>query len=152
MGNNYIKGNGKDFHNSSKPSNHEKPNNEQPDIIPFLKEITNDNLAELINKNADNVAKCIQKGANSYTQIRKFYDELLSLQKKAANDKDFKTIQPMIYLVKSKAAYARGKNNINDNLEKFFMFYIDKITNEVSLKHFMLYFEAVLGYLRRYTK
>lgn len=147
MGNNHIKANGRDFQNSNKQAN-----NEQPDIGPFLKEITNENLAELINKNADNVAKCIQKGSNSYTQIRKFYDELLSLQKKATNDKDFKKIQPMIYLVKSKAAYARGKNNINDNLEEFFMFYIGKITNEENLKHFMLYFEAVLGYLRRHTK
>lgn len=147
MGTNHIKANGRNFQNSNKQAN-----NEQPNIGQFLKEITSENLAELINKNADNVAKCIQKGSNSYTQIRKFYDELLSLQKKAANDKDFKKIQPMIYLVKSKAAYARGKGNINQNLENFFIFYIEKITDEETLKYFMLYFEAVLGYLRGYTK
>ena len=152
--NNYNKGNGKNFNNTNKPYN-----NEQPDIGPFLKEITKENLPELINKTADNVAKCIKKGTNSYTQIRKFYDELLSLQnqmkkyKQSKSDKEsFEIILPMIYLVKSKAAYAKGKGNINHNLESFFKFYIEKITDEETLKYFMLYFEAVLGYLRSYTK
>lgn len=135
--------------------NHEE---EQQKIEPFLQEITKGNLADLINKNAEKVANCIRNGLNSYTQIRKFYDELLSLQnqirKYQNTDKkeSFETIKPMIYLVKSKAAYAKGKGNINENLEKFFMFYIDKITSQEELKHFMLYFEAVLGYLRRISK
>lgn len=148
------KGDGRSLPNTNKSSN-----NEQQDIKPFLKEITKENLADLINKTADDVAQCIKNGANSYTQIRKFYDELLSLQnqmkkyKQGKSEKEsFETVLPMIYLVKSKAAYAKGKGNINNNLEKFFMFYIEKITNEEALKFFMLYFEAVLGYLRRYTK
>ncbi len=133
-------------------------NSEMQSIQPYLKELTKDNLADMINKNADVIAKIIKQGSNSYTQVRKFYDELLSLQKQAQGNQnnvdsgEFEKVLPMIYLVKSKAAYARGKKNINDNLLSFLVYYIEKIKNIEQLKYFMLYFEAILGYLRLHSK
>lgn len=133
-------------------------NSEMQSIQPYLKELTKDNLADMINKNADVIAKIIKQGSNSYTQVRKFYDELLSLQKQTQGNQnnvdsgEFEKVLPMIYLVKSKAAYARGKKNINDNLLSFLVYYIEKIKNIEQLKYFMLYFEAILGYLRLHSK
>lgn len=138
--------------------NNKSFNSETQSIKQYLKELSKDNLADMINKNADVIAKIIMQGSNSYTQVRKFYDELLSLQKQAQeNTKNaeigaFEKVLPMIYLVKSKAAYAKGKKNINDNLLDFLVFYIEKIENIEQLKYFMLYFEAILGYLRLYSK
>ncbi len=152
MNNPYGK-NGRDINHNNKNSN-----NETQSIKPYLKELTKDNLADMINKNADVIAKIIKQGENSYTQVRKFYNELLLLQKQAQGNQnniesgEFEKVLPMIYLVKSKAAYANGKKNINDNLLTFLVFYIEKIKNIEQLKYFMLYFEAILGYLRLDSK
>lgn len=152
MNNPYGK-HGRDINHNNKNSN-----NETQSIKPYLKELTKDNLADMINKNADVIAKIIKQGENSYTQVRKFYNELLLLQKQAQGNQnnvdsgEFEKVLPMIYLVKSKAAYARGKKNINDNLLSFLVFYIEKIKNIEQLKYFMLYFEAILGYLRLHSK
>lgn len=152
MNNPYGK-HGRDINHNNKNSN-----NETQSIKPYLKELTKDNLADMINKNADVIAKIIKQGENSYTQVRKFYNELLLLQKQAQGNQnnvdsgEFEKVLPMIYLVKSKAAYANGKKNINDNLLTFLVFYIEKIKNIEQLKYFMLYFEAILGYLRLDSK
>lgn len=116
-----------------------------------FKPLTEDNLANMIN-NAETIAEKIARKKDSYTQIRKFYDELVSLQKKVKNDNDFEKIQPMIYLVKSKAAYALGRDNIAEIFYEFITQYVSNIVDKNSLNSFLLYFEAVLGYIKYYNK
>lgn len=115
-----------------------------------FKPLTEDNLANMIS-NAEIIAKKIADEKDSYTQIRKFYDELLLLQKQVKYN-DYKKIEPMICLLKSKSAYAHGRKNIHDTFFKFITKYIDYIKNTKDLDNFILYFEAVLGYLKYYTK
>lgn len=116
-----------------------------------FKPLTEDNLANMIS-NAEIIAKKIARKKDSYTQIRKFYDELLSLQKKVKSDNDFEKIQPMVYLVKSKAAYALGRDNIAEIFYEFITQYVSNIIDKNSLNSFLLYFEAVLGYIKYYNK
>lgn len=119
--------------------------------------LTKENLIDKIDK-ANKVAYKIFCDKDSYTQVRKFYDELLSLQKQVKDlkqnkdDESFEKTLPLIYLLKSKAAYAKGRDNIKNTFYEFITFYISNIKSAKNLDDFVLYFEAVLGYLRFYSK
>lgn len=141
-------------HGETRDKQDRKQNNSEPLKFDVL---TKENLTDKIDK-ANKVAYKIFIEKDSYTQIRKFYDELLSLQKQVKDlkqnkdDESFEKTLPLIYLLKSKAAYAKGRDNIHNTFYEFITFYISNIKNSKNLDDFVLYFEAVLGYLRYYSK
>jgi len=113
-------------------------------------------LKSLYNSQAEKVAKVIHQESsgkfNKNSQIRKFYDELYNLKMKVELSKDveaeFSKVLPIVYLLGSKSAYARGRDKIGDNFFNFLKSNVMKIESFEDLKTFLLYFEAVLGYYK----
>jgi len=105
---------------------------------------------ELARKLADDNKS--NKKANKRTQIRKFYDEVLSLDAEAQANPDetrWQVILPQLHLLIAKAAYAKGRELVSDN---FLTFIKDTINGQVKtpddLKIFATFFEAFMGFYR----
>jgi CRISPR type III-A-associated protein Csm2 len=111
---------------------------------------------DLFSNYAEKVAKCFI-GENkpkkeikniSYTQIRKFYNEVLRLKSEYENS-DFKTILPYFRMLKAKvfAAYNSRPKKVNKNFKIFIEKNIDYVgDNEERFKIFCTFFEAVVAY------
>lgn len=116
-------------------------------------------FSELIKTKASEVAEAIKqeadsnnKSVNKNTQIRKFFDDLYVVKIKidSADDKDkvFKENLPLIYLVASKCAYAKGRKHIGEVFYQFIKNNVLDIETLEDFSKFISYFEATLGYYR----
>lgn len=86
---------------------------------------------------------------NRPTQIRRFYDELVTWQQRIRDNEDaFKKYEAFIRMMNAKVAYAKGRELVDANFEHWFGEGIKATTSARSLKHFRLHFEAVLGFLK----
>ncbi|WP_373796418.1 type III-A CRISPR-associated protein Csm2 [Neisseria dentiae] len=87
---------------------------------------------------------------NKPTQLRKFYDELAMWHDKvfqAADRADeYQKAAPFIQMLKAKAAYAKGRDHVNEQFVGLFNHIIGEINSADSLKNAKLFFEAVLGF------
>lgn len=81
----------------------------------------------------------------SITQVRKFYNEFKKHEIALTKD-NFEENKALIYMLKSKAAYSADK--IGDNFKQFIFNSIDSINDYENFKDFMMFFEAVYGYLK----
>jgi len=81
----------------------------------------------------------------SITQVRKFYNEFKK-HEIALNKDNFEENKALIYMLKSKAAYSADK--IGENFKQFIFNSIDSINDYENFKDFMMFFEAVYGYLK----
>lgn len=109
--------------------------------------------AELFNKTAEGYAEKFSKTdkstANKSTQIRRFYDELVSWQQRIGGDEnEFKKYEAFIRMLNAKVAYAKGRGLVDDEFLKWFQLCITSTTSAKALDHFRLHFEAVLGFLK----
>lgn len=99
---------------------------------------------------ARNEAEPKRGGSNENTkktQIRKFYDDFVLLQKKADASDDFgKSILPLIKFSEAKLAYACARGNISDVLRKSLVDYIDKIQTKEDFDNFLLFYQAFIAY------
>lgn len=100
----------------------------------------------------DKKGEPILEKVNHSTQLRKFYDELVMWHDKvfrAANRNEaYQQAAPFIQMMKAKAAYAKGRDHVNDKFVALFDTIIGQIQSPDTLKHAKLFFEAVLGYRR----
>ncbi len=108
---------------------------------------------ELFNQEAEARARSFsespKRDANKSTQIRRFYDELVSWQERVnGRDEEFKKYEAFIKMLNAKVAYAKGRGLVDDTFEKWFRDCIAETNNAVALNHFRLHFEAILGFLR----
>ncbi len=91
---------------------------------------------------------------NKSTQLRKFYDELVmwhdKVQRAANPEEAYQQAAPFIQMLKAKAAYAKGRNHVDNNFTELFDRIISQIDNAQSLRHAKLFFEAVMGYRKAY--
>jgi CRISPR-associated protein Csm2 len=97
--------------------------------------------------------ECAQKlrdsKRNQSTQVRKFYDELVSWHDKVClSGTDYRDAEPFIYMIKSKVAYAKGRGNVDDNFLEFMRRLIDQITDKETLKTAKLFMEATIGFFK----
>ena len=97
-----------------------------------------------------------RKMANKYksispTQLRRFFNEFRSLEKKVTLDDAgaFERTLPLIKMVKSKVAYS---GNSPPGFKQFLETNINAIQDEQDFKAFMLHFEAVVGFCGEYLK
>lgn len=89
------------------------------------------------------------KKANKRTQLRRFYDEVLSLDTEAqANPAHWDAILPQLHMLIAKAAYARGRELVSDNFLNFIKDSIGQINSSGDLKVFANFFEAFMGFYR----
>ena len=86
----------------------------------------------------------------SSSQLRKFYNEIKSLENKINFEaKEFSVIFPLIKMIKSKLEYAsnpKKKGKIPNEFKYFMSNCIDNIEDDKDFKAFKLHLEAVLGY------
>ena len=103
---------------------------------------------------AENVARALDQEAgrsakNKSTQLRRFYDELVAWQERInGDDEKFKQYEAFIRMLNAKVAYAKGRNLVGDEFERWFRNCIKSTTSAKALDHFRLHFEAVLGFLK----
>jgi CRISPR-associated protein Csm2 len=90
----------------------------------------------------------------SSAQLRRFYNEFKSLERKLVFSLDqgiteqeaFPAILPLVKMVKSKAAYAQGRNTVPYAFKHWIEENVDQIHNVEDFKAFLLHFEAVVGF------
>ena len=111
----------------------------------------------LFNTKAEHIANILaeanlKRETNSYTQIRRFYDEVNDffdeIEKSSDKEIAYKTREPLIFMLNSKVSYARGREKVDDNFVNFIKYSLDQVKNAESFKTFKLLFEAVMGFLR----
>jgi len=112
--------------------------------------------SELFNKTADKWAEKIGngKGGVQNTQMRKFYDQVLSLQQKAAkmSEEEFQSdLLPFVKMLNSKVAYASTRSSgggkiVNQEFVDMMRSCIDQVSTKKDLQTFKLFFEAVIGF------
>jgi len=112
--------------------------------------------SELFNKTADKWAEKIgnSRGGVQNTQMRKFYDQVLSLQQKAKHmsDEDFQNdLLPFVKMLNSKVAYASTRSSgggkiVNQAFVDMMSSCINQISNKRDLDTFKLFFEAIIGF------
>lgn len=107
--------------------------------------------AETLARRLDDSAKADRGGSgkNKSTQIRRFYDELVSWQERiGSDDEKFKQYVAFIKMLNAKAAYAQGRNLVTPEFVTWFKECIQQVNDPGSLRNFRLHFEAVLGFLK----
>jgi len=85
----------------------------------------------------------------SSSQLRRFFNEFRSLEKRVDSTPSFDTVLPLIKMVKSKVSYAAGRGSgqqIPDTFKRFLNTNIDSIQDKQDFEAFMLHFEAVVGF------
>lgn len=118
------------------------------------------NLSNLTKELFDTIAdKCAQiiaassDSINKPTQIRRFYDELVMWNERAAvSEKAFTDALPFVYMIKSKVAYAKGRKNVDETFQKFIDKTIGQIVDRKTLNNAKLFMEAVMGFYKQYKK
>jgi len=112
---------------------------------------------KLLTTEAESLAKDLVGAPKKVTdtQVRKFYNDFLQLQKRAhsiGEDKFEKMVLPLVKLGKAKIAYSIGNNS---GLPQIFMTrmapYIDKIQTMKDFDNFILFYQAVIGYMKYAT-
>lgn len=118
------------------------------DIKTLTKELfdtTADKCAKTISDSSDNV--------NKPTQLRRFYDELVMWNERAAqSDKAFQDALPFVYMMKSKVAYAKGRKNVDATFQQFINTLIGQIDDQKTLNNAKLFMEAMMGFYKQYKK
>ena len=111
---------------------------------------------ELFDTNAQKIAETLAKApkeANSYTQLRRFYDEVVDLTDRVEeNAQNFDEILPLLRMLNAKAAYAKGRAKVDRNFEQFVKTSIDQVKTSKDLHTFKTLFEAVMGFYRATNK
>ncbi|NVM21956.1 MAG: type III-A CRISPR-associated protein Csm2 [Desulfobacterales bacterium] len=90
---------------------------------------------------------------NKRTQIRKFYDEVIrlnSLANNKTNSEDWHNIWPYVNMLIAKAAYAEGRDNVTGDFTDFMKQSIKQIRDSKDLLVFANFFEAFMGFYRKY--
>lgn len=106
---------------------------------------------ELFNEVAEGIARKLneRRNANKPTQLRRFYNELLMWEDKIAGDPNkFTEMLPLIKMLNAKVAYAKSRDNVDEQFSKFIRTSLNKVNSVESLHRFKLLFEAVLGFYR----
>lgn len=116
---------------------------------------SNYKLDKILAEEADKIAQDIR--GTSSSQLRNFYSEVKSLQRKYEHHKNrWNEILPLIKLIKAKVKYASAKASGRDRITKNFVDFISKsidvINSEKQFEDFCLIFEAVVGYHYYYEK
>lgn len=103
--------------------------------------------------------KKASKGTPSSTQIRKFFNDLLIIKQKIENtlnenskDLEFKRQLPYIKMLKAKVAYAKSRDNVNQEFVDFIEKYIDEVNEKEDFFVLCDFFEAIIAYSKALYK
>ncbi|MEA1967976.1 MAG: type III-A CRISPR-associated protein Csm2 [Thermodesulfobacteriota bacterium] len=113
-------------------------------IDPTLFSTKAENFAQQIAQDNQNA-----RSLNKRTQLRKFFDEIVSLNMEAkTNPNGWSSIFPLVHMVTAKAAYAKGRNLISDNFLQFIRESVEQVEKPEDLDVFASFFESFIGFYR----
>jgi len=108
---------------------------------------------ELFNTIALEQAKTVASGGdrkNKATQLRKFYDELVLWDSKVNQQPDkFDEYLPFIRMLNAKAAYAQGRNLVDENFVRLLNNGLKQVETAETLHTFKLFMEAFMGFYKQ---
>jgi len=116
--------------------------------------------ANLLDQEADEISKSFFIKENgkikshvSGSQIRRFYHEVKTLEKKLEEKSNWGVIFPLVKMMKSKVVYATSEKKVSrhdktvySRFKDFLITGIDSIADEKDFYGFCKYFESVIGY------
>ncbi len=89
--------------------------------------------------------------ANKRSQLRKFFNEVLRLNSLSkSNSGDWDNIIPYINLLIAKAAYAQGRKKVTQEFADLIKSCINEVHEDRDLDVFANFFEAFMGFYRKY--
>lgn len=93
-----------------------------------------------------------ERDKNKYTQVRKFYDEVLKLKQKLQTEQaSVEEVLPYLKMLNAKAAYAKARKHVTDKFVDFIKESIANVKDKESFYVFTTFFEAFMGYYRSYA-
>lgn len=106
-------------------------------------------FADIAEDKASAVARGQGGDVNKSTQLRRFYDELVMWHQKVGNsDERFDDAAPYIYMLKAKAAYARGRGHVDANFEALLRRVLEQAVNAATLRQAKLFMEAFMAFYK----
>lgn len=87
---------------------------------------------------------------NKISQIRKFYDEVITFSEYLRSGEDYKTILPYIKMLNAKTAYAEGRKLVTEDFKNFIKQSLEFVTDDdpKAFSIFVGFFEAFMGYYK----
>lgn len=99
----------------------------------------------------DKIAK--KHKPTAYTQIRKFYDEVLRYKVKiSANESEFEKYLPYVRMINAKLTYANAKENLSEKCLAFFKAHINEISDVRDFYAFADFFEAFMAFYKKHSE
>ncbi|MEN9945805.1 MAG: hypothetical protein RLZZ293_191 [Pseudomonadota bacterium] len=93
------------------------------------------------------------KNKNTRTQLRGFYDEIVTWNDKiGSNDEKYQANEPLIRMFLAKVAYSLGRGHISSEVNQFMVECFKQINSAKSLNNFRLLFESIMGYYVQHRK
>lgn len=108
--------------------------------------------AELFRKSAEEWARRVynsDSNSNKYTQLYKFYEEVLRLHNKVQmDDEEFKKQRAYLNMIYARAAYAQGRKLISKEFLDMLSQCLDETKSPTDLTVFKSFFEAFMGFTK----
>ena len=112
-----------------------------------LKEIKADLFDDVARRTAETIAE--NRKSNKPTQLRRFYDEIVMWENKAnQHPSKFDEYLPFIRMINAKAAYALGRNLVDDNYVRLINESLKQVDSTKTLRNFKLFMEAFMGFYK----
>lgn len=109
-----------------------------------------------VNEKAIETAESFKDTKFTYTQLRRFYGDVKSLERQLLDAQDqntaFARILPMIKLLKAKSAYSLKREVVPAQFKAWLWDNVDSVNDIPDFKAFLLSFEAVVGFSVQYLK
>ncbi|MCL1824420.1 MAG: type III-A CRISPR-associated protein Csm2 [Betaproteobacteria bacterium] len=120
-----------------------------------LKDIPPNLFSDIAKEKAATVHAAGEGKKNKSTQLRRFYDELVMWFEKVhfeRTPKDrqakYEEVAPFIQMLVAKAAYAKGREHVDECFETLFSYLISQINDAESLRNAKLFMEAFMGFYK----
>lgn len=98
---------------------------------------------------AEHVHSSSGRDANKYTQLYRFYDEVLRIQEEVQGDEErFKAMRAHLNMIYARASYASGRKLVTDTFLKMLGQCLDETKTAGDLDIFANFFEAFMGFMK----
>ena len=124
-----------------------------------LKNIPATLFSDIAQDKAHTVHEAGEGKKNKSTQLRRVYDELVMWYERvqfertpAERSAKYEEVAPFIQMLVAKAAYAKGRDHVDECFETLFAHLIRQISDADSLRHAKLFMEAFMGFYKAQEK
>ncbi len=124
-----------------------------------LKNIPTTLFSDIAQEKAAVVLQAGEGKKNKYSQLRRFYDELVMWYERVQFERTpaeraakYQEVAPFIQMLVAKVAYARGREHVDECFETLFAHLIRQINDADSLRHAKLFMEAFMGFCKAQEK